>query len=252
MYNATLVEIHPGLILRILAGYEDDEYWARLHHQVQANKELEVDKAVLPFVTEGSYRSDNDLYMSPRPESSTNPSLGAASPQHKGPAGPSAGFREAPSPPRGSTVRIENSTLPLPDKTKLLYQVNTTTGNLQLCIPPVVAPDILQIAHGEGHPGFSRCYEIVTRSWYIHSLTKLLKKFIRHCPQFLQLQTRWHRPYRSLQAIEFPSVPFFRLLLDFVLALLLTKQSFNTIMSVICKFSKQVTLIKGADTWSAE
>lgn len=26
MYNATLVEIYPDLVLRILAGYEDDEY----------------------------------------------------------------------------------------------------------------------------------------------------------------------------------------------------------------------------------
>ncbi len=33
-YNATLIEIHPNLISRILAGYEDDEYWARLRRQV--------------------------------------------------------------------------------------------------------------------------------------------------------------------------------------------------------------------------
>lgn len=34
MYNMTLVKIHPGLVLRILADYEDNKYWARLHHQV--------------------------------------------------------------------------------------------------------------------------------------------------------------------------------------------------------------------------
>lgn len=162
-YNATLVEIHPGLISRILAGYEDDEYWARLHRQVQANEELGENKVVLPFVTRGSYRSDSDPYMLPRPKSSTNLSLGAASPQPEGPADPSAGFRKATPPPGGSKVRIEGFTLPPPDKTKLLYQVNITTGNLGLCIPPAVAPDILQIAHGEGHPGFFRCYKIVTR-----------------------------------------------------------------------------------------
>ena len=33
-YNATLIKIHADLISRILAGYEDDEYWARLCCQV--------------------------------------------------------------------------------------------------------------------------------------------------------------------------------------------------------------------------
>lgn len=79
-YNSTLVKIHLGLISRILAGYKDDKYWARLHRQVQANNELGGNKVMLLFVTGGSYRSDSDLYISPRPESLTNPSSRAASP----------------------------------------------------------------------------------------------------------------------------------------------------------------------------
>ena len=186
-YNATLIEIHPDLISRILAGYEDDEYWARLRRQVQANEDLGDDKAVLLFITGGSYRSDSDPYMVPRPKSSTNASSKATSPLPKGPAGPSTGLKNTLA---KREMVVENPTLSPLDKTKLLYQVNRTTGNLRLCIPPTVAPDILQIAHGEGHPGFSRCYKIVTRSWYIQGLTKLLREFIRHCPQCLQLQTR--------------------------------------------------------------
>lgn len=42
------------------------------------------------------------------------------------------------------------------------------------------------------------------------------------------------------------------LTLDFVLARLLTKQGFNAIISVTCKFSKWVTLLKRVNTWSAE
>ena len=37
-----------------------------------------------------------------------------------------------------------------------------------------------------------------------------------------------------------------------MLALPLLKEEFNAIMSIICKFSKQVTLVKDANTWSAE
>ena len=129
-YNAILVEIYPGLILRILTGYKDDKYWARLHRQVQANEELGDDKTVLLFVTRDSYRLNNDPYILPRPKSLINPSLGATFPQPKGPVGLSAGFREVAPPPRGSTIRIEDFTLPPPNKTKLLYQVNTTICNL--------------------------------------------------------------------------------------------------------------------------
>ena len=30
-YNTTVIKIYLGLVSRILAGYEDDEYWARLY-----------------------------------------------------------------------------------------------------------------------------------------------------------------------------------------------------------------------------
>ena len=79
-YNATLIEIYPNLVSKILAGYEDDEYWACLRRQVQANEDLGDDKAALPFITGGSYRSDNDPYMMPRPESLINASSKAISP----------------------------------------------------------------------------------------------------------------------------------------------------------------------------
>lgn len=154
-YNTTLIEIHPDLISRILARYEDDKYWARLRCQVQANEDLGEDKTVLPFITGGSYKSDSDPYMVPRPENLTNASSEATSLYPEGPAGPSTGLEDTPA-KRDTTVVVEKSTLPPPDKTKLLYQINRTTGNLRLCILPTVAPDILQIAYGEGHPGFSR------------------------------------------------------------------------------------------------
>ena len=236
-YNTTLVEIHPELILRILAGYKTDNYWSRFHRQVQANKDLSADKASLPFVLGSTPPTDADPYLTPRPEGE-------------------AKVLPAPQVSRSLSVERPQSDntngLPLADKTKLLYHVNRLTGVHCLCIPPSVAPDILAIAHGEGHPGFSRCYEIIARSWFIRGLTKLLRSFIRHSPQCLTLQTKRHPPYESLQPMQSPPVPFFSLTLDFVLAFPLTKEKFNAIMSVICKFSKRVTLIEGADTWSVE
>ena len=226
--STTLVELHPTLISRILAGYEADPWWARLQRQIQSNNELGADAATLPFVIGSTPSTDSDPYMAPRPkgEEYLQPNI---LPALKGP-----------------------ECLSRPNKAKLFYHVNRLTNVHCLCIPPSVASDILGIAYGEGHSGFSRCFEIVFRSWFIRGLTKLLCSFIRHCPQCLALQTRRHPPYGSLQLIESPLVPFSTLTLDFVLALPLSKEGYNAIMSITCKFSKRVTLVDGTDIWSAE
>lgn len=123
-YNTTLIEIHPSLFLRILAGYEDDKYWARVHCQVQANKDLGDNKALLLVMTGCFYKSNRDPYMLLRLEGSTNPS------SDEGPAVPSRKLKKATPPAGSSMVVIEDFTLPLPDKTKLLYHINRTIGNL--------------------------------------------------------------------------------------------------------------------------
>ena len=227
-HNITLVEMHPALVSQILAGYQTDPWWARLHRQIQANNKLGADAATLLFVIDSTPSADSDPYLIPRP----------------------AGDEDLP--PSFTDIQQTLEGLLAPDKSKRLYHVNKITNVHRLCISPSVAPDILAVAHGKGHPGFSSCYEIISRSWYVRGLTKLLQAFIRHCPQCLALQTRRHAPYGSLQPIESPPVPFFTLTLDFVLTLPLLKESHNAIMLVTCKFSKRVTLIEGADTWSAE
>lgn len=45
---------------------------------------------------------------------------------------------------------------------------------------------------------------------------------------------------------------FFTLTLDFVLALPVSKEGYNALMLVTCKFSKRVTLIKGKNTFTAK
>ena len=61
------------------------------------------------------------------------------------------------------------------DKRELLYHVDKLTKVHRLCIPPSVSIEIITLAHGAGHPEFSRCFEIVTRSWLIQGLTRLLR-----------------------------------------------------------------------------
>lgn len=194
--------------------------------QIQYNNNLGIDAAALLFGLGYIPPTNADPYMNPRPERDESPVTNT--------------FSIQPHP----TI----DKLPISDKSKLLYHVNRVTGVHRLWIPPSVVPDIFAIAHGEGHPDFSRYYEIIARFWFIHGLIKLLRSFIRHCPQCLALQTRCHPLYRSLQPIKSLPVSFFILILDFVLTLPLTKEKFNAIISMTCKFSKRVTFIEGADT----
>ena len=140
-----------------------------------------------------------------------------------------------------------------PQNYNLVYHVDRLSGVQRLYIPQALVKEILAIAYGDGHPGFQRYYEIITKSWYIHGLTSVLREYIRHCPECLMLQTRRHKLYGALQPISSPPVPFHTLTLDFILALptLETPDLFNTILSVTCKFSGRTTFIPGKITWSA-
>ena len=133
----------------------------------------------------------------------------------------------------------------------LIFHVDKFTGLERLCIPRPLVKDIFDIAHSEGHPGFERCYDIVSRSWYVHGLTRLLRDYIRHCPQCLVFQTRRHRPYDALQPIQSLPIPFHTLTLDFIMALPRSDEDFDCAMSVTDKFTKRAMAIPGKTTWKA-
>lgn len=52
----------------------------------------------------------------------------------------------------------------LADKKKLLYHIDKVTAVHHFCIPPLVATEIITLAPGTGHPGFSQCFKIITFS----------------------------------------------------------------------------------------
>ena len=133
----------------------------------------------------------------------------------------------------------------------LIFHVGKFNGIERLCIPEPLVKDIFDMAHSEGHPGFERCKEVIAKSWYIHGLTRLLRDYIRHCPQCLVYQTRRHRPYGALQPIESPPIPFHTLTLDFILALPTTPEGFDCVLTVTDKFTKRTTHIPGKSTWKA-
>ena len=65
---------------------------------------------------------------------------------------------------------------------ELIFHRNRFTGLERLCIPKSLVQEVLEIAHGDGHPGFERSFDTIARSWYIRKLSKHLREYIKHCP----------------------------------------------------------------------
>jgi len=113
----------------------------------------------------------------------------------------------------------DSAQLPFYRENDLIFRSDGyTTGShayepRRLCVPWPVIKDILDTAHDDTHPGFARCYEKVSASYYIRGLTRYLRDYLKHCPQCQIYQTRRHKPYGSLQPILTPPVPFIQLLL---------------------------------------
>lgn len=97
--------------------------------------------ATLPFVLDVPLATDADPYLASRPEGSE-------------PIDVTKDFAAL-----ESHLELE---VPAADKTKLFYHINKLTSVHRLCILPSVALVVLAIAHGEGYPGFARCYEIIS------------------------------------------------------------------------------------------
>lgn len=77
---------------------------------------------------------------------------------------------------------------------------------------------------------------------HLYSLLLSMPSFSNQAACFLRITLTHRVTFRSI----------FILTPDFILAVLLSKEEYNVLMSVTCKFLTRVTLIKGADTWLAE
>jgi hypothetical protein len=119
----------------------------------------------------------------------------------------------------------------------------------RLCIPDSLVGEVLNLEHThQSHHGFERTFHRAALTWYIRKLGRQVRDFIKECPECKIFQTRRHAPYGSLQPIDAPPTPFHTISIDFILALPLTADGLDCVLSVTCKLSKRITLIPGKNT----
>ena len=129
-----------------------------------------------------------------------------------------------------------------------IFHVNKFTSLERLYIPEPLVKDIFDIAYNDSYLGFKRYYKVISKSQYIHGLTRLLRKYIRHYPQCLVFQTHRYYPYGALQLIQSLSILFYTLTLNFIVALPTTVEGYDSTLTVTDKFTKRITYILGKST----
>ena len=111
---------------------------------------------------------------------------------------------------------------------------------------------ILEIAYtAADYIGFAKCYERVLYFWYIRSLTRYFRDYLKYCFECLVYQIRRYSLYDSMQLIYNPSISFYILIFDFILAMPLISDGIDYAISVICKFSKRNTFVLDKIIWKA-
>ena len=99
------------------------------------------------------------------------------------------------------------------------------------------------------HAGFYRAYDIIIVSVYMRNLSRRFRMYITYCPQCQLLQTTRYALFGALYSIVRLSILFYIVTVDFIPALLKTKNGKNCILTITCKFFKKIELIPGKDTY---
>ena len=233
VFSASLVELSADFKTRLIQRLKDDKRWKNILEEAAKKAGLENPKTAsgtpnlalkdvisgTPGLSQEDTTSLPDQPVSDQPESNV--------PMNKV--------------PKGGHFVLKN---------ELLYHV--TPENKRLVIPHSVQPEIFKLAHGDHHAGLQKTYQRISRTLYVRNLASSLKKWIQHCPECQLHRTRRHLPYGDLQPIITPPIPFHTITLDFVLALPVSIDGYECLLTIMCKFSKRIALISGKSTWSAE
>ena len=123
----------------------------------------------------------------------------------------------------------------------------------RMCVSQFIIKKILAIVHDEfnEHTDFDHTYDRLICSWYIRSLFKEFRNYLKHCSKCQINKIRRHKSYENLQWIFFSSILFHTLIIDFVLILSCFHKNMNSIMSITDKFSKKIIIISNKNTWTA-
>ena len=251
LFNALYVRINDEFYDKVLKGYNEDLAWRRITKIID-NPDNATTRKLLFVRGRNLPAIDLDPYFSLRLDTNYPPLTSLPSDQSER----STNNPETIDNPE-NVDSSENDNSEIVDNSNpmrnsdiyddLIYYVNKFSGYYRVYIPDHgdLIKQVLEVIYGNRHPGYDRCFNGISKIWFIRRLGRYIREFLRYCPEYLVYQTRRHRLYSVLEPIQSPKVPFHTLTLDFILALPKTDNGLDYIISVTYKYSKRITLIAG-------
>ena len=135
----------------------------------------------------------------------------------------------------------------------LLFFIDQLDNRERLCIPTTMEKEVIALAHDNSHHcGYKRTYDRLATSVYMRHMRKRIQQYVAHCPDCSVNRTANHQPHGELNPILTPPTVYHTQASDFIVKLPPTSDGFDTLMTSTCKYSKEVLLTPGKETWTAE
>ena len=122
----------------------------------------------------------------------------------------------------------------------LIYYIDDVNEYECLCISACLEKKIFELTHDQQHHSEFHCtYDWIFSSLFLWHLIRQLKRYIFYCSEYQVNQMKHYSLYGLLQFILMLSISFHIIIMNFVLALLLTdSEQFNNFLIVTDKFTK--------------
>ena len=136
---------------------------------------------------------------------------------------------------------------------KLIYYTNFNDGRERLCIFNALKREIFELIYDrQHHEEFHRSYDRVINFVYMRHLSKHLRAYINHCSECGFNQIKRHKPYDNMIFIDRSGIPFHIIVMNFIMTLFMTKKGFDSLFTIIDKFSKRILFIFGRVTYNVD
>ena len=137
------------------------------------------------------------------------------------------------------------------------YSINPDSGLIQfqdhrMYVPASLRPALLTEAHDRsGHFGFDKIYLMLQKTFYWPKMDRSIRKFVKTCETCLRVKSNRGKPAGLLQPLEIAQFPFDSVSMDFIMELPRTRNGFDAIMVVVCRFAKLALFIPCHNTTTA-
>lgn len=132
----------------------------------------------------------------------------------------------------------------------LLYHV--IKDKKRLVISRIMKKKFFKMTHRSHHAEFHRFYHSIAKSLYVRNLFTRFRKFLKNCSQCSLYQTKRHLFYEKMQLIRTINILFHTITMNFVLALLLSENDMNCMLTITNEFFKRVISISDKITHDAQ